>query len=62
LIEPKLEGVELRDWKAYDAAVASGFEATMASSGEIRQVIADAAGPGAEVAGAVAASSPNVAI
>jgi NTE family protein len=31
LITPDLSGVELRDWKAYDRAVAAGYEATVAA-------------------------------
>jgi NTE family protein len=31
LVAPDLSGVELRDWKAYDQAVAAGYEATVAS-------------------------------
>lgn len=31
LIAPEIKGVELRDWKAYDVAVAAGYEATKAA-------------------------------
>ncbi|MNR35343.1 hypothetical protein D3C85_1531820 [compost metagenome] len=31
LILPRPEGVDIRDWKAYDPAVASGYAATQAA-------------------------------
>jgi NTE family protein len=39
-IAPKLEGVELRDWKAYDAAVHAGYTAALAVADQLAAMTA----------------------
>ncbi len=39
LISPKVEGVELRDWEAYDEAVSDGYNATRAAIDEHRDAL-----------------------
>jgi NTE family protein len=39
LIEPDLDGIELRDWKAYDRAVAAGHRAAMARAEELSEYV-----------------------
>ena len=36
IIQPDLEGIELRNWKAYEPAVEAGYRATMARAGELK--------------------------
>lgn len=40
LIAPPLEGIELRDWKEYEPAVAAGYEATMQAIAELKGPLA----------------------
>ncbi|OYX48995.1 MAG: cyclic nucleotide-binding protein [Alphaproteobacteria bacterium 32-64-14] len=42
LLTPEMKGIELRDWKEYDPAVQSGYDAT-------RQALADLKGPLAQI-------------
>jgi NTE family protein len=42
LIAPELSGVELRDWKKYDATVEEGYES-------MKQALADVRGPLAQI-------------
>lgn len=43
-IIPQVDGVELRDWKAYEPAVDAGYRATMAAGETIADLIAGTAG------------------
>lgn len=44
-IEPMLEGVQLRDWKAFDLAVERGYSAAMAQADAIAAVVGRSSGP-----------------
>ena len=41
LIQPDVEGIDIRDWKAYDAAVSAGYAAGMKSLGELSVPVTD---------------------
>ena len=41
MVVPKIEGVELRDWKAFDPAVASGYEAMKAALAGLKEPLID---------------------
>lgn len=41
LITPEMKGIELRDWKKYEAAVESGYEMTHRALGDLKGPLAD---------------------
>ena len=48
MVVPRIEGVELRDWKAFAPAVASGYEAMTAALGELKTPLIDLCRPRAD--------------
>ncbi len=48
LIAPKLEGVEIRDWKAYEPAVEAGYKATVAALEKLDRPVTELRHPDGE--------------
>jgi NTE family protein len=41
LIQPKLDAIEIRDWKAYQPAVAEGYQATFSALAALDRPVTD---------------------